>query len=171
MSRKILVVTSLIYVVCLLQSTVLEYIEIQGIRPNLILIVAVCVALIRNDLEAAFTGLAFGLGMDILIGRALGWYGLIIFLINFLIAQINSKLYRENPLIPVFFVFASTLTAEMLYYLISFFLKGYESFSFVLVRIILPESLYNAVLSFPVFRFVSFAYKRLDKYSYTHSGI
>lgn len=120
MTKKILIVTSLIYVACLLQSTVLGYIEIHGIRPNLLLIVAVSVALLRNDLESAFTGLALGLGMDILVGRAVGWYGLGFFLANFIIARINPKLYKENPLIPVFFAFTSTLAIETLYYLITF---------------------------------------------------
>jgi len=171
MSRKILIITSLIYASCLFQSTVLEYIEIYGIRPNLLLIVAISVALIRSDLEAAFMGLACGLGMDILIGRALGWYGLCFFLVNFVIGRINSKLYRENPLIPSFFVFVSTLTIETLYYLITYFLKGYEDFVFILTKIILPECLYNAILSIPVFLFVSYLYKIIDKYSYTHTRL
>ncbi|AGC67357.1 rod shape-determining protein MreD [Thermoclostridium stercorarium subsp. stercorarium DSM 8532] len=165
MTKKILIVTSLIYVACLLQSTVLGYIEIHGIRPNLLLIVAVSVALLRNDLESAFTGLALGLGMDILVGRAVGWYGLGFFLANFIIARINPKLYKENPLIPVFFAFTSTLAIETLYYLITFFLKGYEDFLFVVTKLILPECLYNAVLSYPVFKLVSLVYRKIDKYS------
>lgn len=171
MSKKILIVTSLIYAACLLQSTVLEYIEIYGVRPNLMLIVAVSAALMRKDLEAAFTGLACGIGMDILVGRALGWYGLSFFLANFLIAQLNPKLYKDNPLIPVFFVFTSTLAVETLYYLITFFIKGYESFVFVFTKIILPESLYNAVFAYPVFRIVSSVYKKADKYTYTHTRL
>jgi len=171
MSKKILIVTSFIYAACLLQSTVLEYIEIYGVRPNLLLIASVAAALIRKDLEAAFTGLFFGLGMDILVGRALGWYGICFFLANFLIAQVNPKLYKDNPLIPVFFVFTSTLAAETLYYLISFFIKGYEDFLFVITKLILPESLYNALLAFPVFKIVSYVYRKADKYTYTHTRL
>lgn len=171
MSRKILTITSLIYVSCLLQSTVFEYIEIYGIRPNLLLIVAISVALLRSDLEAAFVGLACGLAMDILVGRALGWYGLSFFLVNFLVAQANPKLYKENPLIPAFFVFTSTIAIETLYYIITYFLKGYKDFVFVITKLILPESLYNAILSLPVYLFISFLYKRIDKYNHTHTRI
>lgn len=171
MSKKILIITSLIYAACLLQSTVLEHIEIYGIRPNLLLIVAISAAITRSDLEAAFMGLFCGLGMDILIGRSLGWYGLSFFLINFAIGQINSKLYRENPLIPAFFIFTSTLAVEIFYYLITYFLKGYEDLVFVVTKLVLPESLYNAVLSFPVFRFVTYLYKRIDRYNYTHTRL
>ena len=143
MSKKILTLISLIYGTCLFQSTVLEFIEIYGVRPNLLLIVAISAALTRSDLEAAFMGLACGLGMDILIGRALGWYGITFFLACFLIAQINPKLYKENPLIPAFFVFTSTVAIEILYYSISFFLKGYDDFAFVIIKLILPESLWQ----------------------------
>lgn len=171
MSKKILVLTALIYATCLLQSTVLGYVEIHGIRPNLLLIVAISVALIRSDWEAATIGLVCGLGMDILVGRALGWYGISLFLVCFLIGQINSKLYRENPLIPVFFVFTSSIVIEMLCYLIIFFLKGYEDFVFVMTNLILPESLYNAVLSFPVFKLIERLYKKIDKFTYIHNRV
>lgn len=171
MSRKILILTSLIYGTCLLQSTVLEYIEIFGVRPNLLLVVAISVALIRGDLESAFMGLACGIGMDILIGRALGWYGLSLFLICFLIAQINSKLYKENPLIPVFFIFTSSVAVETIYYLITFFLKGYDNFVFIITKLILPSSLYNALLCFPIFKLITYLYKKIDKFNYTHTRL
>lgn len=171
MSKKILILSSLFFAACLLQSTVLEYIEIINIRPNLLLVAAISVALIREDLESAFMGLAFGLGMDILIGRALGWYAVCFFLICFFIGVINSKLYKENPLIPAFFIFCSSVVIEILYYAISFFLVGYESFMFVFTHIILPESLYNAVLGFPIFQLVLRIYRKIDKLDYIHTRI
>ena len=70
MRRRILILTLLIYSSCLIQSTVFEYIEIMGIRPNLLLVVAICTALARKDMESAFMGLACGLH-DMLIGRTL----------------------------------------------------------------------------------------------------
>ena len=171
MRQKILILVLFIYGTCLLQSTVLEFIEIYGVRPNLLLVAAISAALIRNDMESAFMGLFLGLGMDILVGRALGWYGMAFFLACFLIALINPKLYRENPLVPVFFVFVSTLAIETLYYTITFFLKGYDYFVFDFVHVILPESLYNAVLAYPVFRLVSYMYKRIDKYDYNRTRL
>lgn len=171
MRRRILILTLLIYSSCLIQSTVFEYIEIMGIRPNLLLVVAICTALARKDMESAFMGLACGLGMDMLIGRTLGWYAMCLFLVCFSIGLINPKLYKENPLIPIFFVFFSSVIVESFYYFISFFLRGYQDFTFVITRIILPESIYNAFIALLIYPLVLYIYKRLEKYEYIHTRL
>ena len=171
MKRRVLVLASLIYAVCLLQSTLTEYIEIAGIRPNLLIVTAVCVALCRKEMESAFMGLLFGLGLDILIGRVLGWYAICLFLVCFCIGTVNSKLYKEKFLIPMFFVFFSTVAVQMAYYFINYFLKGYQDMVFVVTRLVLPESLYNAVLAVPAYPLVVRIYKKLDKYDYIHARL
>lgn len=171
MKRRVLVLTLLIYSTCLMQSTILDYIEIIGIRPNLLLVVAISVAIVREDMEPAFVGLACGLGMDILIGRTLGWYGMCLFLVCFSIGLINPKLYKENPLIPIFFVFFSSITVESLYYMINFFIRGYKDITFMITRIILPESFYNATIALIIHPIVLLVFKRLDKYNYVHTRL
>jgi rod shape-determining protein MreD len=154
-----------------MQSTVAEYIEIMGIRPNLLIVIAAAAALCREDMESAFMGLFCGLAMDILIGRAMGWYAFCLFLICFGIGTVNSKLYKDNPLIPIFFVFSSSITVELTYYFINSFLKGYQDIVFVLTSLVLPESVYNAVLALPVYPLVVHIYKRLDKFDYIHTRL
>lgn len=171
MKRRVLVLTSLIYAVCLLQSTLTDYVEIMGVRPNLLIVAAIAVALCRNDMESAFMGLAFGLGLDILIGRALGWYAICLFLVCFCIGMVNPKLYKDNFLVPMFFVFFSTLAVQLMYYFINNFLMGYQDLIFVTTRLILPESLYNAVLVIPVYPLIVRIYKKLDKFDYIHARL
>jgi rod shape-determining protein MreD len=171
MRRRILMLTLLVYAACLFQSTVFGYIEILRIRPNLLIVLAVSISLVRENMEAAFMGLVCGLAMDTLIGRALGWYGMCLFLVCYAIGMINSKLYKENPLIPVSFVFVSSLTVELMYYFINFFLKGYQDFGFVTTNIILPESLYNSVLTLFIYPLVLHLYKKLDKYDFIHTRL
>ncbi len=171
MRRRILVWTLLIYTACLFQSTILEYIEILRVRPNLLLVLAISIALARTDIESAFMGLACGLGMDILIGRTLGWYALCLFLVCFTIGMVNSKLYKENPLIPIFFVLFSSLAVELMYYFINFFLRGYQDFAFVITGIVLPESIYNSILALFVYPFVLHVYKKLDKHDFIHTRL
>jgi rod shape-determining protein MreD len=171
MRRRVLVLTSFIYAVCLVQSTLTEYVEIMGIRPNLLIVAAIAVALCRKDMESAFMGLLLGLGLDILIGKALGWYAILLFLVCFCIGMVNSKLYKENFLVPIFFVFFSTMAIEMMYYFINSFLKGYQDMIFVLTTLVFPESLYNAILAIPAYPFIVRIYKKLDKYDYIHARL
>lgn len=171
MKRRVLTLTLLVYTACLIQSTVLDYIEIIGIKPNLLLVIAISIALIRNDMESAFMGLALGLAMDILVGRTLGWYAMCLFLMCFPIGLVNPKLYKENPLIPIFFVFFSSITVETLYYMINFFLQGYKDIAFMITRIIIPESVYNAVMALIVYPVVMIVYRKLDKFDYIHTRL
>lgn len=171
MRRRILVLASLFYIVCLLQTTLTDYAEIMGVRPNLLIVAAIAVALCRSDLESAFMGLAFGLGLDVLIGRALGWYAICLFLVCFCIGMVNPKLYKDNFLVSLFFVFFSTVAVQLLYYLINHFLMGYQDLLFVLTRLILPESLYNAILAIPAYPVIQRIYKKLDKYDYIHARL
>lgn len=171
MKKKILVLTLLVYITCLLQSTVAGYIEISGVKPNFLLVVAITIALRRSDKESAFIGLFCGLGMDILIGRAMGWYAICLFIICFLIGMVNSKLYKDNPLIAMFFVFFSSVAVEMMYYFIFSFLKGYQDILFVLTTLVLPESLYNTILALPVYPLIIRICKKLDKYDYIHTRL
>lgn len=171
MKRRVLVLTSLIYTVCLLQSTLTGYVEIMGIRPNLLIVAAISVALCRSDMESAFMGLVFGLGLDILIGRALGWYAICLFLVCFCIGMVNSKLYKDNVFIPMFFVFFSTMAVQLMVYFINYFLKGYQDMIFVATRLVFPESLYNAVFSIPAYPLIVRIYKRLDKFDYIHARL
>ena len=171
MKRRVLVLASLIYAVCLIQSTLTEYVEIMGIRPNLLIVAAVCVALCRHDMESAFMGLLFGLGMDVLIGRALGWYAICLFLVCFCIGMVNSKLYKENFFIPMFFVFFSTMAVQMMVYFINYFLKGYQDMIFVATRLVFPESLYNAVFTIPAYPLIVRIYKKLDRFDYIHARL
>lgn len=171
MKRKILVLTSLIYITCLLQSTAVDYIEIAGVRPNLLIVGAVAIALCRSNMEPAYMGLFFGLAMDILIGRAIGWYAMLLFLACFCIGMVNPKLYKDNLLVPMFFVFVSSIAVEMMIYFINSFLKGYGDMVFVFTRLIFPESIYNALLAIPVYPLVVRIYKKLDKYDYVHARL
>ena len=58
-----------------------------------------------------------------------------------------------------------------MYYFINSFLKGYRDILFVMTNLILPESIYNAVLSLLVYPLVVKIYKRLDKHDYIHARL
>ena len=60
-----------------LQSTVLQYIEVWNIRPNLLIMLIIYFALIRGSVEGGIIGLAGGILMDILAGKVFGIHSLL----------------------------------------------------------------------------------------------
>jgi len=53
---KIISYAALIFIIALIQSTVLESISIFNIKPNLLLIFIISVALLGSNIEGAVTG-------------------------------------------------------------------------------------------------------------------
>ena len=95
MRYRVMAAVFLIWITAFCQSTLLEYLEIFNVRPNILIVLMVIVALLRSTVESAAMGLLFGLTMDILMGKTLGWYALLFFGINPHIHD-HDKLYREN---------------------------------------------------------------------------
>jgi len=159
---RVVAAVILIWITAFCQSTLLEYIEIFNVRPNILIIMMVIVALLRSTVESATMGLFFGLTMDILMGKTLGWYALLFFLVSIPISMINEKLYREKFLVLVTFTFSSTVVIEMLFFLITFMFRGYNYLPYLFGTVIIPEAIYNSIIILPLFKPVSVAYNLLD---------
>lgn len=162
MKYRVIAAAILIWITAFCQSAILEYIEIFNIRPNILIVLMVIVALLRGTMESATMGLLFGLTMDILMGKTLGWYALLFFLVSIPISMINEKLYREKFLVLVTFTFSSTIIIETLFFLILFMFRGYSYLPYLFGTVIVPEAIYNSILILPLFKPVSQAYNLLD---------
>lgn len=145
-----------------LQATLVNYIEIFSIKPNLFLVYVVIICCFCDRIEGGAVGFAFGFAFDLLTGKIWGLYSLLGLICGFFISHFCRKVLRNNNLIIVFiFVFIGTIIFETIYYIIS--LIYIESYSFLTAffRIILPESFYNVLVSLPVYLLISRFAKRL----------
>lgn len=163
MKYRIISAAVLVWISAFFQSTILDSIEIFGVRPNLLIVMAVIVSLLRSPVESAIMALSFGLTMDILMGKTLGWYGLLFFLISIPISLINEKLYREKLIVLVTFTFTSTILIETLFIVIIFMFRGFDHVPYLFGTIIIPEAIYNSILILPLFKPVTVAYNFLDR--------
>ncbi len=145
------------------QSSLFEHIEILNVRPNLMIVLMVIVSLLRSPVESATMAILLGLTMDILMGKTLGWYALLFFLVSIPISLLNEKLYRDKLLVLLTFSFGSSVIIEFLFYLIVFLFKGYEHMPFTFWTIIIPEAVYNCILILPLFKPVTGVYNLLDR--------
>jgi rod shape-determining protein MreD len=162
MRYRILAAVFLILAAALLQSTLLGYIEIFSVRANIMITLTVVISLLRVPLESAIMGFGLGLSFDILMGKTLGWYALLLMLLSILISMVNDKLYREKTLILAGFSFISTLAVETLFLLIIFMFRGYGVVPYLFSTVVLPEAVMNGVLILPLFKPVRKVYNILD---------
>jgi len=161
MRIKVLAYAICIFFIILLQSTVLEYIKIFGVKPSLPIIFIVSVALLRGNVEGAVVGFFTGLSQDIVSGKILGLYALLGLYLGLAIGSVNKRLYRENFLVVIFFTFVSSVIYECMVFflytilpLLLFHEKDQLDLLVPLGHIILPEAIYNSVVSVFVYMFV-----------------
>jgi rod shape-determining protein MreD len=153
---------ALVWTAAFFQSTILGYIEILSVRPNLMIALMVIVALLRSPSESTIMAVSLGLCMDILMGKTLGWYGILFFLAAVPISLINEKIYRDKFLVLFTFTFTASVVIETFFFLIMFMFRGYNNLPYVFSRIIIPEALYNSILVLPLFKPISRVYSILD---------
>ncbi|TYQ16092.1 UNVERIFIED_CONTAM: rod shape-determining protein MreD [Acetivibrio alkalicellulosi] len=151
MRVKIICYTLLIFIMTLLQSTVLESVSIYNVKPNLLMVLIVIAAFQGNNIEGAVVGFFSGLVHDMVSGRLLGFYALLGLYLGFCIGSVNKRLYKENVFIAIFFTFISTIIYEYCVFLLSWVFKGGVDFIYPLRYIILPEALYNSFVSIFIF--------------------
>lgn len=145
----------------LLQGTWLHAVEIGGVKPDLLLILVVFTSLLKGPVQGLKIGFLVGLLEDLLSGKFLGIRILTKALTGLLIGLGETKIFKENYLVPVVVLFFSTLVHEILFMLFSKF-TGFElPLGTVFWKQILTLAVYHAVIA-PFF-YVP-AYKAYDRW-------
>jgi len=152
----------MIFISFILQSTIFEYVEFFGIRPNIILIAVASVALLRSDIEGAVTGFFAGLLQDIVFGWAIGLNALLYMCIGAACGKPFKDFYRENYLLPIFLVAGATVFYEFGIFTATFLFRGRLDMLYYIQRIIVPSIAYNAFLAFPIYRIIYSVNKSLE---------
>ncbi|RCX20809.1 rod shape-determining protein MreD [Anaerobacterium chartisolvens] len=160
-------VTVLIYSACitlliLIQSTVLDYIKVFNVKPNLLIVAVITVALLRGNVEGAVVGFVLGLLQDASSGKILGFYSLLGMYLGLIVGSVNKRLYRENFFVMIFFTFISSILYEETVYILLTISKGNIDFVYSLKNIVFPEAVYNSVASILIYIIVIKINKKIE---------
>jgi len=168
MKAKIPIYALCILIIVVVQSTLLHYIKIHNVKPNLLIVFIVAVALMRGNIEGAAVGFFSGLLQDMLFGRIIGFYALLGMYLGLIVGSVYRRLYKENVLIVVFFTFVSTVVYEGLVYFFNSFgaiIDGQTDVLYAFKDVILPEAVYNSAVSIFMFIVVLKLHYRLEELS------
>ncbi len=162
MKKKVLFYFFFIILFLLLQTTLLQYVAIYGVVPNILLVFIIVTALLRGDVEGSVVGFFAGLFVDMMFGNILGFYALLGLYLGIAVGATNKKIFRENILIAVFFTFVYSLAYESLVYIINNIMSADMRFTYALTATILPEAAYNCVAVLFIFPLIIRAGKWFD---------
>ena len=109
-------------------------------------------ALLRGSTEGAIVGYFSGLPIDIFFGTSFGYYTLLFLLAGLLIGRSQKDFYRENYLLPIIICSLAAIVYESIIFITGFFLQGNTTVLYFLVRLALPEAVYTAVVTIPIYR-------------------
>ncbi|HEY3314394.1 MAG TPA: rod shape-determining protein MreD [Bacillota bacterium] len=136
----------------LLQLTVVPFVAVHWVKPDLILVVAILGGLLYGPNYGAVAGLFGGLLEDLFIGHYIGLFGLTRMLAGFLAGLVETRVYREPFLVPMATSFAATLVGETILGLLLKAFGANPSLGKTFTNVILPAAVYNAIIAPIVYR-------------------
>ncbi len=155
MLRRVLTIAAVIVTALLLQSTVFAQIRLLGVRPELLYLVTIVIAILEGPQEGATIGFAGGMMQDFLLNQPKGITALTLTLLGYTVGMARQYIVSPSPLLPTFLVAGGTAAGLAFYEIVSFLLGQLNQPLGYSVKVLLLAALYNAVLTplfYPVLR-------------------
>ncbi|MCI5958867.1 MAG: rod shape-determining protein MreD [Lachnospiraceae bacterium] len=142
----ILIVASFI-----LQNTVCGYISFGDIVPNLLLITVSSFGFIKGKKAGVLAGFFAGILVDIYFSQIIGFHALLYMYIGYFNGFFKRLFYKDELKLQILLVGCSDFVYGLFYYLLTFLLRGRFHFTYYLINIIIPETVYTILMTIVIF--------------------
>jgi len=153
--RRIVSIAAVVLTALLLQSTVFAQLRLLGVRPELLYLITIAIALLEGPNEGATVGFASGLAQDFLMNQPKGLTALTLTLLGYAVGMFRQFIVSPSPLVPTIVVGVGTAARIAFYEIVSVLLGNFHEEASYGVKVALLTALYNAVLTpilYPVLR-------------------
>src|SRR5262245_584618 len=137
------------------QSVLMTTISLNGIKPDLGLILIYFIGLVYGEIEGIFLGLMLGLLMDLFSGGALGPNVVSKTLLGWTSGMLCKTLLNVNAFFTLGSVFCLSLLNGLIGFLFVFLITGGWGFWASVRWVILPASLYDSLFATVLFLLAS----------------
>jgi len=145
---KNLIFISVIIIFALLQVTILNYVNIFNIKPDLLLISVVIASLFFQPVWAISLSIFAGIVKDIFSVNVFGMNTILFFLYSLLIIKLSKRFSFDSNYVRLVLLFIIAVLNNIIIRLIFLFLGNFISWG-IFLRITFIESLYTALI-FPL---------------------
>ena len=152
MKRKI-VVSLLIFVCFLLQSTIFHSLSFGGIVPNLMIILTASFGFMRGEKSGLLIGF---------FGEVLGFYALVYMYIGYTNGKFNRIFYPEDVKLPMALIIVSDLFYGLICYVLLFLMRTRFNIGYYFLHIILPEIVYTTFITIILYPIILWINNRLE---------
>ncbi len=140
--KKYILLILMAYSALILQSTMLNSLQIGGVKPDLILVLVICTAVICGPERGLGVGLLLGLAEDLYFGKFIGMNSLCKGLTALIAGWFTAGTFSENLLVPVLSVFLGSIVNGALFFLVGLSM-GMEWSVNIFFTAVLPMAFYN----------------------------
>jgi len=170
---RIACMTALILLNFVLQSTILVRFSILGVGPDTALIFIVSYGILRGDVEGAIFGFFAGLTQDIFGSHFIGLYAMLGMIVGFIAGKPFRDYFKDNYLLPFVIVILATVAHQFVFFFINFLLtlRSSNNFWFYSVSIILPKTIYTAVIAVPLYIMMYFINDRIEGFEHNRRNL
>lgn len=155
MIRRVISITAIVLTALLLQSTVFSQLELLGVKPELMYLVVILIAILEGPTEGVVVGFVGGMLQDFLLNLPKGLTALTLTLLGYGMGLARQYITSPSPLLPTILVGVGTAIGVLFYQVMGFLLGQIEEPISIALKVTLLTALYNAVLTpivFPVIR-------------------
>jgi len=146
--RRTVTLALIILTALLLQSTVFSGVRLVGVRPQLIYLVTILIAMLEGPRSGAVAGFVGGMAEDILLNHpGKGATALTLTLLGYSIGMFRQYIVTPSPWLPAMLVAGGTAAGIFFYGIILFLIGQLDTGWAYLVKAALLSGLYNAVLT------------------------
>jgi rod shape-determining protein MreD len=156
--RHVIGVAVVVVTALVLQSTVFGELRLFGVRPELLFIVTIVIALLTGPAEGAVVGFAGGMAQDFMMNQPKGLTALTLTLLGYAVGMTRQYIVSPSPLVPTFMVLVGTFLGMVFYEVVAYLLGAYQGSAASGGRVAALTAVYNAVLTpivYPVLRRVT----------------
>jgi rod shape-determining protein MreD len=153
--RRVLSIAAVVVTVLLLESTVFSDLKLLGVRPELMYLVTIVVAILEGPREGMVVGFAGGMAQDFLLNQPKGITALTLTLVGYAAGLARQYVVSSSPLLPTILVAAGTAAGVAFYQIVAFLLGQLEEPLGYAIRVTLLTAAYGAILTpllYPVLR-------------------
>jgi cell shape-determining protein MreD len=133
----------------------------SGIKPNILLPLALCISMSEDSLVSAVVGILCGLLSDIAAGNLTGSTALVLLIGCVCVSLLFTHFLRQNLLNYSVLTLLYSAVHFFLDYFFSYFIWGYDSEHILLIRYIIPEFVLTILSLFAVYPVIKTVRKRL----------
>lgn len=157
-------VSAVVFVAAMLQAVIVSSLVIGGGAPDLLLIVAVSLGLLRGSILGAVSGFAGGLVVDLLTLETLGITSLVLILAGFWAGRYAETAGRGRRLAPLVAVGVITVLAGVFGFVLHYMLGMEVVARQALLTALAPTLLLNLLLALPVYALVRASVREPERF-------